>query len=573
MFRFRRTAIIAITLSISAAFAANASPERARRAAMIDVGRADPSIEVEDVVLSIPMSAEAEARLQILLRDQLDPSSPRYEQWISPEEFGERFGPSRSEVDALVNALRAEGLRPGAIAKSRAWIRFSGRAGQIENAFGVQVRQLESGGDSQLHLVVTGSARAPLGEWSRRVFLSDDLRGYSSARRTAPDFVSQGVNYLAPQDYVTIYNIGPIYDAGFKGSAVNIAVVGQSTIDLADVQQFRTYFGLPSNDPDLRTVGVSPGKTGDEIEGDLDVEWAGAIAPLSHIRYYVADAAGNAAAQAVDDNWAPILSVSYGLCESMDLSEAPFYNHLWQQASAQGISVFVSSGDAGASGCDSINANSGTGLGVNLYCTPDVTCVGGTQFDDTANPSAYWNATNDPVNKSSARSYIPEIAWNESGGGNGLAASGGGMSTVFNRPSYQSVTGMPAGTMRCQPDIASNAGHVAYIIFNKSKAGAVVGTSAAAPAVAATIGLISERFGQRLGLINPTLYQLANAQYNGGATVFHDITSGTNSVPNVKGYDSGVGYDMVTGLGSIDAGALTDVMSRARKRLRSVRPR
>ncbi len=478
MHRFPCFAVVyalAVLCFCAPAFAANVSVTPAARAdhaaPLVDVGRADGSTFIEDSLVSIPLTAEAEARLQVLLRDQQDPSSPRYHQWVTPEEFGALFGAPQSQVDALVAGLRAQGLRPGTIAKSRAWVRVSGQAADFERAFGLEVRQLQNDSEMRLRLAATATeTAAPLVAWSRHVFLPDDLRANAAQKKATPAFTSGPAHYLAPADYVVIYNIGPIYQAGYRGAdsnagTINIAVVGQSDIDVSDVQTFRSTFGLPANDPTITHVGTSPGKTGDQFEGDLDVEWAGAIAPLAHINYYVAAAAGNAAVQAINDNSSSILTVSYGLCETQAPDQAPLYDQLWAQATAQGVSVFVSSGDSGASGCDGIGASVGTGLSVNVICTANVTCVGGTQFADTSDPAAYWSSTNDPNTGASALSYIPEIAWNESGGSGGLASSGGGVSTLFQRPSWQNVTGVPGGTKRCEPDIASNAGHVPYLVY------------------------------------------------------------------------------------------------------------
>lgn len=576
MLRFRIALICAVVLSLCAvgAFAMNAGPMRAAapaaRATFVDVGRAAGTTAIDDAMLFLPLAPEADARLQKLLADQLDPASSRYHKWITPEEFGQQFGAAQSELDSLLAGMRAQGLRPATVARSHGWVRFSGQASDIERAFGMQVRRMQAdSGEERLHIAANPSAKtataAPLSRYAAHVFLPDDLRANASQKKVVPLFTSSGSHYLVPGDFATIYNVNAIYNAGYKGAdsntTVNIAVVGQSEIDLNDVAQFRKQMNLAANAPTVTNVGVSPGKTGDEMEGDLDVEWAGAIAPQSNIRYYVAKAAGQAAAQAVDDNFSSILSVSFGICEPNDQAEASAYSQLFAQAASQGVSVFVSSGDSGAAGCNGMSESVGSGQAVNIICTGNTTCVGGTQFADTSNPAAYWNSTNDATTFASAKGYIPEVAWNESGT-NGLASSGGGVSTLFSRPPYQtSFPGMPAGTTRCQPDIAANAGHVPYIIYSKGQLSAVVGTSASAPSVAATIGLIRQRLG-RLGLVNTTLYQLAAAQFNGGgSTIFHDITSGSNSVPGVTGYNAGPGYDLVTGLGSFDAGALMNAMA------------
>jgi pseudomonalisin len=559
---FKRISLSVLLLAIAPSlFAQRVEPRFVRDANVewVDAGRVDDRTVIEDAIVSIPMRAKAAAELDLLLSDQQDATSGRYHQWLTPEEFGERFGATSQEVDAIVAALQANGLRPTEIAKSRTWVRFSGSAQAFAAAFGTPIHMQQSGSETRLRFAAATSAKDALSGVD--VLLPDDLRLRSTSRRALPQFtLSDSSHALAPGDWVTIYNVNPIYQAGYRGGdtngSVSVAVVGQSDIDVADVQLFRKTFGLSVNDPTITHVGTAPGKTGDEAEGDLDVEWAGAIAPLASIRYYVAAGALSAAGQAVNDNFSSILSVSFGICESgVSTAQANLIDTLWKQAASQGISVLVSSGDSGASMCDAMSASTGTGVSVNVICTPNVTCVGGTQFDDTASPSTYWSPTNDATTFASAKSYIPEIAWNESGGSGGLAASGGGSSTFFARPSWQVGPGVPSGNTRFLPDIAANSGYIPYVVFQGGQPTAIIGTSAAAPSVAGVVALVRQKYG-RLGNLNPALYQLGKAQYSGGTQkVFHDVTTGNNTVPGVTGYNCGTGYDLVTGLGSLDASA------------------
>ncbi len=278
---------------------------------------------------------------------------------------------------------------------------------------------------------------------------------------------------------------------------------------------------------------------------------------------------------AVSHDIADVLNLSYGACESdFGDSDTTFYTNIWAQAAAQGMTPLVASGDSGAAGCEGLGATTGTVASVNgLGSSPYATCVGGTGYLDSANPSAYWSGVNDPATKKSVKGPIPEGAWNESGAGNGLAASGGGLSTLFARPPWQSVAGIPPGTGRAVPDISvAGAGHTPYFIVmggSGTSAGLtrVYGTSASAPAFAGIVALLSQRAGTRLGNLNPLLYALGASQYGtsgvatAGAGPFHDVTSGTNTVPGVTGYDAGPGYDAATGLGSPDAAALSAALA------------
>jgi subtilase family serine protease len=231
-------------------------------------------------------------------------------------------------------------------------------------------------------------------------------------------------NALVPGDLAKIYNALPLYASSIDGSGQSIAVIGRSNIDLDEVRGFRATYGLPVNDPKITVVGMDPGVVAgdDAMEAHLDVEYAGAIAKNATIEFVVAgstaamDGIYLSALYAVSHNVAPIVSVSYGLCEALLGTGAnAFMSALWQQAAAQGMSVFVASMDNGAAGCDPTNAAAAaSGRGVNGFAsTPFNTAVGGTQFDDASDRGAYWAASNDPVSQASALGYIPELAWND----------------------------------------------------------------------------------------------------------------------------------------------------------------
>jgi pseudomonalisin len=241
----------------------------------------------------------------------------------------------------------------------------------------------------------------------------------------------------------------------------------------------------------------------------------------------------------------------------MGASANSFFNSLWEQAAAEGITVLVSAGDSGAAGCDSSSATKAThGRGVNGICsTPYSTCVGGTRFNDTASPSLYWSNTTGS-NGESALSYIPEIVWNESGS-TGLWSTGGGISTVYPKPSWQAGKGVPADGKRDVPDVSlTAAGHDSYLVGVWGALYGISGTSAASPSFAGIMAITAQKAAARLGNANPELYHLAAVQSSGGAAVFHDVTSGNNTVPGVTGFSAAAGYDQSTGWGSVDADKL-----------------
>ena len=287
--------------------------------------------------------------------------------------------------------------------------------------------------------------------------------------RFQPNFNSGNSHFLSPEDFATIYNVAPLYKAGLDGTGQSIAIVGQSQLSLTDLRAFRTRFGLPANDPKMILYGgTDPGVTGDQIEGHLDVEWANAIAPKAAINYIYGISAFSAFLSAVNSNLSPIISISYGGCE-LDF-RASFYRSIAQQANAQGITVLASSGDSG-SACDfqgSVISTRGQGAGFPTVL-PEITSVGGTQFVEGS--GTYWATTNS-ANFGSALSYIPEAAWNETSGINGLLAGGGGASAIHALPAWQQGPGVPTDGMRRYPDVAlTAAAHDAYLITHQGSVG------------------------------------------------------------------------------------------------------
>jgi subtilase family serine protease len=541
----------------------------------LDLGRSDPNLPMERMILLLELRPGAGARLEELLAEQQRPGSPLYHQWLTPEEFGAELGLADADVRLITGWLEAHGFTVEEVAGGRGSINFSGTAAQVEEAFATEMHDYLVEGtihhsNATEPSIPRGFAGLVHGVVSLNSFplrpLHTDVRAIS-----APEYTFGGNHYIAPADFATIYGLASTESAGANGNGQTIAILARTDIMVADVQGFRSTFGLPANDPVLVHNGADPGDRGggDEFESILDTEWSGAVAPQATIDLVVSastrasDGISLSAQYVVSHNLAPIVSVSYGLCESrLGTAGQKFWNALWAQAAAQGITAFVASDDSGAAGCDAPSGKRGFGLAVNGLCsTPFDVCVGGTKFNDTANPSAYWTAFNQPRTRASALSYIPEVAWNENGtvpGGSGLWSSGGGASKVYAKPSWQSGPGVPADRKRDVPDVAlSAAAHDGYVIAHGTNLYAVGGTSAATPAFAGLMALVDQAKGSRQGNANPILYQLAANQYGaGGPQVFHDVTAGNNSVPRLKGFACGPGYDEVTGLGSVDGAAL-----------------
>jgi len=273
-----------------------------------------------------------------------------------------------------------------------------------------------------------------------------------------------------------------------------------------------------------------------------------------------------------------IASKIYSQSEVSSLSSA------FQQANTQGITVVAASGDSGAADCDfpatstQVVRSATHGLAVDLPASsPNVTGVGGTQLNEAGNAASFWSSFNNSLN-GSALSYIPEVAWNETAtelaNGGSIAVGGGGMSTLFAKPSWQTGNGVPNDSFRDVPDLSLTAAFTSdgYLICSQgscvngyraadSTLTVVGGTSAGTPSFAGVVALLNQVTGTRQGNVNQHLYQLAAVS----SDAFHDITAGNNMVPCTTGspgcpngggqigYSAGAGYDQATGLGSIDA--------------------
>ncbi len=541
--------------------------------AQYDAGAVAPDFLMEHMLLMLLPDSTQQDVLNQLVEGQHNPESPYYHQWLTPEQYGEHFGVSDSDAAQVAAWLQGHGMEVEELTAGRRSIIFSGTAAQVQAVFHTAIHNYKIG--DEVHHANVDDPEIPAalvqvvgGVVSLHDFHSEPMHGM--VRKPAPDFSSGGAYYLAPADFATIYDLNPLYQQSINGNGQSVAIVARSNINIADARQFRTFFGLPANDPQIIVNGTDPGiwSANEETEADLDVEWSGAVARSATIKFVVSkstnssDGVDLSAQYIVNHNLAPVMSTSFGLCEaSLGSSGNSFLNSLWQQAAAEGITVFVSSGDSGAAGCDSASASMAThGRAVNGLCsTPYSVCVGGTEFNDLSNPTLYWSPSNSSGTQASALSYIPEVVWNASGPDYGLWASGGGASIVYAKPSWQAGTGVPADGKRDVPDVAlSSAGHDGYLIYQNGELYVVGGTSAASPSFAGVMALVVENTAARQGNANVVFYSLASKQRAGGASVFHAITVGNNSVPGQAGFNATVGYDQATGLGSIDAAVLVD---------------
>jgi subtilase family serine protease len=370
---------------------------------------------MEKMILVLRPDDVQDQALRLLIRDQHDPNSPSHHRWLTPEMYAERFGISDNDVAVVSAWLQSHGMTIEQVSSGGRLLQFTGTAAQVEETFHTPIRAYTVAGE--LHYANTNDPEIPraLASVVFGVVSLHDFRSQPSiVRRDLSDSANtwsyNGIQQsaLVPQDLVKIYDVSPLYTASLDGTGQSIAVIGRSNIAIANVRTFRTSFGLPANDPQIILNGKDPGIIcgGDEAEAYLDVEWAGALAKKATVKFVVSasttatDGIFLASQYAVNRNLAPIVSLSYGLCEkSLGTAGNQFFNSLWQQAATQGMSVFVASMDSGAAGCDEMNAARATGgLAINgLGSTPFNTAVGGTQFDDASNLVPYWSTTNDPT--------------------------------------------------------------------------------------------------------------------------------------------------------------------------------
>ena len=615
--------------------------------AAMDEGLVDNSKALTGMTINFRRTAAQEASLQALLQAQQTPGSPSYHQWLTPAQFGQQFGMSSADLAKVSDWLQQEGFTVNSVAQSNNAISFSGTVATVERAFQTQIHSYSLNGEKHFANATNISIPAAMAGAVSSVRGLDDFRpkprvqfARKASSATSAHFTSgiTGDHFIAPGDFAVIYDVNPLYTAGFTGKGLTIAVMGQSDIVASDITDFRASAGLPVNDPTVVTVpGSTPlpvdeaETTSDLTETDLDLEWSGGVASAASIILVNSGDVFTSLQYAIQNQingiTIPIISQSYGACEpALQTANLTTYESWLAQANSQGQTVVLAAGDTGAADCDNANppetvATQGLAVdypGSSVY----VTDIGGSEFTGDGSAQSpqtgsgqYWTANGSNDVLTSAKSYIPEMVWNDTTfaitqSGGGLSAGGGGASQLWNKPSWQTgVAGIPADGKRDVPDVSLNGSpyHDPYLyctqIQTVGSGGAFVsscqansfrisdpgqsddggltaagGTSFGAPSFSGLLAVIEQKMNTPSGLgnINPALYSLA-ANATTYASAYHDITTGNNQVPCatgspncptsgtlIIGYTAGTGYDQASGLGTVDGNNLATAFATAK---------
>jgi subtilase family serine protease len=586
----------------------NTRPEALK--AEYDLGRIEDGFMAQHLLLQLTRSDASEHELETRISELQTPGSPRYHQWMTAEEYGNEFGLADSDLAAVRGWLESHGLHVGHINTARTLIDFSGTAAQLREAFHTELHQLNVNGARHIANISDPQIPAALQPAVAGVVSMHDFRPSAHVMPKPAYTVSSNQQILAPEDFQTIYNLGPLFTAGVSGQHQTIVVIEDSDVySTDDWQTFRTKLGMSSYTASFTQVHpapasgdnncLPPGVAGASFEAIIDAEWATVSAPSANIVLASCSdgftfgglvALNNMLNTSTTANPMPgIVSISYGECESNNgAASNAAYKTVYQQAVAEGVSVFVSAGDSGAAGCDQ-NRTAGThGIAVSAFTsTPYNVSVGGTDFGDTFahTASTYWSSHN-TATFGSALSYVPEIPWNDScasqlfssyfhfqvpygntgfcasstgtanflstgagsGGPSGCATGQASQQSIVSgacrgwaKPAWQVALGVPNDGVRDIPDVSLFSatgywGHYLLACDTNPADGYTCdgapsgwagggGTSFAAPAMAGIQALVNQKWG-RQGNPNATYYKLAATEFGTAGSADCNSTKG-----------------------------------------------
>ena len=546
------------------------------------------------ISLTIGLQLRNANALQAYVQDISNRKSVNFHRYLTSAQFIGAFAPAKATYNALTTYLQNAGFTITNTYKHRMLIGFSGTISLVEQVFHVTINNYTSAKGEAFY----SNSTAPLVPASLVGFI-ESIGGLNNAehfhhslqagqgiaantmhastgKSTATSCPSGGSNYYTPSQFATGYNFKGLYGAGYHGEGQTVALFELATFQAGDISAYQACYGQSQTPITTIVASGTPPTDNGVAEVEFDSEIVLGLAPkLGQLRIYEA---GNDIPDA-NNEWAriiqdapPVVSDSWGDCEAnIGSIEAHTENNFFLAAASQGQTIFVASSDSGSSGCY-FNINGDTSLNAEDPATqPYVTGIGGTTLtlnpDGTYNSETTWN--NQPTHSS-----------NPSGG-----ASGGGISTFWSMPNWQSAPGVvnsytsgtpcsaPSGHVcRESPDVSLSADpDKGYLLYCTSHASSfctsnppwevIGGTSGATPSWAAFMALTNEESlktgGFNIGFVNPLLYIIASVP-GSYAIDFHDMTTGNNDYNALQGgkYPATTGFDMATGLGSFNAANL-----------------
>jgi subtilase family serine protease len=622
-----------ISESDTVTLAGNTRPEAN---AANDRGPVAADFAMDHMLLQLRRPEEREHAFEKYLDELEDRKSPNFHHWLTAQQIGDRYGLAPQDVNTITAWLKSRGFTFTQVYPNGVLIDFSGTASDVDQAFHTDIHNLEVNGKMHFANMSDPQIPAAIAPAVVGVVSLNDFRPQPQYTRQ-PNYTLScegGTCYaVAPPDLATIYNLNPLFSAGITGQGQTVVVIEDTDVDNAnDWNTFRSNYGLADYTSGSFTQ-IHPGGTGSgcadpgvvsgaETEAILDAEWASAAAPNATIKLASCQDTATYGELLAMENlvngptpYPQVISNSYGTAETLEGAAVnAAINSVYQSAVGEGISVFVASGDSAAAYADQgyvrgeypAETVASRGITVNgAASTPYNVAVGGTDFADTydGTNATYWNTTNGSGD-SSAKSYIPEIPWNDScassltvgyydnlgydftidgssslcngkyfldisggsGGPSGCATGTPSTSGVvsgtcagYAKPAWQSVLGNPKDGVRDLPDLslfASNGpwGH-SYVVCDSSEGGCVSGwggTSFAAPIMAGIQALIDQDTGDRQGNPNPTYYSLAAAEYGSNGSSTCDSTQGNEVSGSCIFYDVTLGDNDVPCTGSVD---------------------
>lgn len=498
------------------------------------VGRV-PTTQSMRLVLVLPLRNQD--ALDSLLKDLYNPSSPSYRQFLTVEEFTDKFGPSQQDYDAVVAFAEAHGLTVVGISRNRVNIDVRGSVASIEEAFHLTMGLYQHPTDNRIFYAPD---REPTPDLTIQLWHISGLDNYSiprpaihrnqSSRSNATTGSGPSASFLG-SDMRAAY-----YGGSLTGSGQSLGLLEYFGTDLSDLTTYFKNAGQSNNVPVTlkSTDGTSTScvyPSCDDTEQTLDMTQALGMAPgLSSLVMYVgsSDAAiFNAMATTTPLN--AQLSSSWTWFPADPSTDNPYF----QEFAAQGQNLFQAAGDSGKW------TTSGTASEIFPADDVYVTSVGGTDLN-TSGGAGPWSS---------------ETTWVDGGGG--ISPD------KYAIPSWQTAAASGCSscskTYRNGPDVSANANFTFYVCADQTTctANEYGGTSFAAPMWAGYLALVNEQAvangNHTVGFINPSLYTIgAGSSYDSD---FHDITSGGN------GYSATTGYDLATGWGSPNGSGLISALA------------